>query len=284
MSVTNVFRADPTNAGDWHCAPFRYFDLGDAYCDILSWHRKQSSDDERLKPDTLSSHVVVGGGGLIAGTFHQTMAQLAAWRPSLSSLVAWGAGESENVDRFGGLVPPYAGALPGYMDAFDLIGVRDFGGAPDPRVEWAPCVSCMSPVFDSDYEVTREAVIYEHKRIPVPIEGLDRMSNEGDDFDSKVAFLGSAELVITNSYHGAYWATLLGRRVIAVPNMSKMYRLRHAPVICEAVSWQRYAPLAVAYPEALPECRDATRAFHQKVVELHSGIDRDRSDPKGEFS
>ena len=272
MSVTNVFRADPTNAGDWHCAPFRHFDLGETFLDILAWHRKESS--ERQPPEAVTGHVVLGGGGLISRNFHPTMAQLARRRPALLSLVAWGVGESEYVDRLGGLVPPYAGRLPDYMDAFDLIGVRDFGGTPDRRVHWAPCASCMSSVFDRTYPVTREAVVYEHKRIPVPIEGLDRTSNEGGDLESKVAFLGSAELVITNSYHGAYWATLLGRRVVAIPNMSKMYRFRHPPVICEAASWRRYAPLAVAYPEALAECREATLAFHDKVEAVHADVGR----------
>lgn len=266
MSITNVFRGDRTNAGDWHSAPFRYFDLGDTWVDILSWHSKEAQAAQPAKPDELRGHVVLGGGGLIAKTFHPVMAQLASWRPSLQSLIAWGVGESEHVDRSGGLVLPYAGTLPDYMDSFDLIGVRDFGGAPDPRVHWTPCASCMSPLFDRAYPVIREAVVYEHKRIPVPIDGPDRMSNDGGDLDSKVAFLGSAEIVITNSYHGAYWATLLGRRVIAIPNMSKMYRFRHPPVICEASSWQRYAPLAVAYPEALAQCREATRAFHGKVA------------------
>jgi hypothetical protein len=269
MEIANVFRADDTNVGDWHCAPFRYFDLGRTCLDILDFDPAKDSADAAAKA-IAGRHVVLGGGGLIANTFHQKVAHLAEQRPRLLSLVAWGIGESEHVDRSGGLVPPYPGALPRHMDAFHLIGMRDTGGILGSQVEWAPCVSCMAPEFDQNRTITREAVIYEHKRIPLPMDGLDRMSNEGRSLESKVAFLGSAELVITNSYHGVYWATLLGRRVLAVPNMSKMYRFRHSPVICEAESWQRYAPLAVAYPEALDECRLATKAFHNKVLELHA--------------
>lgn len=266
-NIANIFRADDTNVGDWHCPPFRYFDLGQNYVDILDF---DPGGAEAAANDIAGRHVVLGGGGLIAKTFHPRLAHLAEQRPRALSMVAWGIGESEYVDRSGGLVPPYAGPLPDYIEAFDLVGLRDTGGAVDSRVEWAPCVSCMAPALDQSPEITREVVIYEHKRIPVPIDGLDRMSNEGFSLESKVAFLGSADLVITNSYHGVYWATLLGRRVLAVPNMSKMYRFRHPPVICEADSWQRYAPLALAYPEALSECRAATTAFHAKVAELHA--------------
>jgi len=221
MDVANVFRADDTNVGDWHCAPFRYFDLGRAYLDILDFEPSTEGHDESVKA-LADRHVVLGGGGLMAKTFHPKLAHLAEQRPRLLSLVAWGIAESEYVDRSGGLVPPYPGPLPDYMSAFDLIALRDTGGNLHSRVEWAPCVSCMAPAFDKHPKVTRHAVIYEHKSIPIPIDGLDRVSNEGRSLESKVAFLGSAELVITNSYHGAYRAILLGRRVLAVPNMSKI--------------------------------------------------------------
>lgn len=279
MRVANVFRTDPTNAGDWHCAPFRYFDLGDSFFDVLDTSNKKKTTGAEYPPppDARGEHVVLGGGGLIAKSFHESMAALAARRSAMLSLVAWGIGESEHVDRRGGLVAPYAGPLPEYMRAFDLIGLRDVGGLHDSRVEWAPCVSCMSPLFDQPRIATREAVIYEHKRIPIPIDGLERMTNDGGDMAPKLDFLASAEIVITNSYHGAYWATLLGRRVIAVPNMSKMYRFRHAPIICAPDAWRRYASLAQSYADALDECRAASRAFYRKVAALHAAIEEKRN-------
>lgn len=256
MSVTNVFRADQTNVGDWYCAPQRYFPaLAGAQADILA-----------VDHDQLRGHVVVGGGGLIAKTFAGPMAALAGARPAMTSLVAWGIGESLIVDRTGAVVPPFDGPLPDYLSAFDLVGVRDFGTA----YHWTPCASCLLPQFDAPRPPVHEIVIYEHKRIPIPIQGFPRLTNAGDDIDAVLGFLGSAELVITNSYHGAYWATLLGRRVVAIPNMSKMYRLKHAPVLCRPESWERAAEVAVPYPEALGECRAANLAFMEQVARLHA--------------
>lgn len=256
MNITQVFRTDATNVGDWYCSPMRYFEFGDAATtDILDFDLA-----------SLSSHVVLGGGGLIAKTFHDHMRRLADSRSHLKSLVAWGIGESENVDRKGGFVYPFEGALPDYLKAFDLVGVRDFGTG----YRWVPCASCMLPQLERSYTVEHSAVIYEHKRIPVPVEGMPRLSNNGNDIDAVLAFLGSGEIVITNSYHGAYWATLLGKRVIAIPNMSKMYRFKHLPVICHAESWERFVPLARSYPEALADCRAANLAFFEKVKALHA--------------
>ena len=252
MSICNVFRADVSNVGDWYCAPIRYFPFGDAsQTDILT-----------VDPATLNADVVVGGGGLLAQTFHPYMQRLASHRGGMRSLIAWGIGESENIDRRGGFVLPYAGELPSYLSAFDLVGVRDFGT----RFSWVPCASCMLSQFDLNYEIETEICIYEHKRIKIPIEGFPRKSNNGNDIDAALKFLSSSELIITNSYHGAYWATLLGRRVITIPNMSKVYRLKHQPIFCRSDDWRRYAALAPSYPEALAECRAANVAFYDKVV------------------
>lgn len=254
MNVTSIYRTDATNVGDWYCAPSRYFaDLRGPELDILQ------SDFA-----TLEGAVILGGGGLIARTFAEPMTALAQRRPALKALIAWGVGESLIVDRSGGFVPPYDGELPDYLQPFDLVGVRDYGAGH----RWTPCASCLLPQFDAVRKPSHDIVVYEHKRIPIPIDGFPRRTNGGDDIDEALAFLASGELVITNSYHGAYWATLLGRRVIAIPNMSKMYRFKHAPILCRPENWHRHIDVAVTYPEALTECRAANHAFHRDVQAL----------------
>jgi hypothetical protein len=258
MSLTHIFRIDPSNVGDWFCPPFRYFSFPESYAvDILPINTEQ-----------ISSHVILGGGGLIAKTFHPHLQKLADNRAKLRSIIAWGVGESENIDRNGGFVLPYNGEAPSYLKEFDLVGVRDYGC----NYEWVPCASCMHPYFDEDYAIEFPICIYEHKRIPIPIDGIPRISNSGCDLKRVLAFLGSAEVVITNSYHGAYWATLLGRRVVAIPNMSKMYNMKHQPVICRVEKWKNAVDHAINYPSALTECRRANLAFYSKVQKLHSSI------------
>ncbi|TDW25977.1 hypothetical protein EV128_116150 [Rhizobium azibense] len=256
MTVSNIFRSDPTNVGDWYCAPSRYFSLPSGDGDIL--------DLENL---SLADHVVVGGGGLIAKTFHPFMERLSARKSEMHTLTAWGIGESENIDKTGRIVGPYNGNYPTYLEAYDLVGVRDFGTS----YRWVPCVSCMSEMFDTDYPISTEICVYEHKRIPLAIDGFPVMTNGGNELMTVLRFLGSAELVITNSYHGAYWATLLGRRVIVIPAMSKLYRFAHPPVICRVEDWKKFAGVTQQYASALSECRAANIAFHKAVLSLQSG-------------
>jgi hypothetical protein len=254
VRATSIYRADPTNVGDAMCAPMRAIAFEGAAIDILT-----------VQPEQLSGLVVVGGGGLIAETFAAPMRRIAQTRHQLTGLVAWGVGESLLIDRRGGMVMPYAGALPDYLDAFDLVGLRDYGTG----YRWVPCASCLLPEFDLHYApASHPFVIYEHKRIRIPIDGFPMRTNTGNDFGAVLAFLASGETIITNSYHGAYWATLLGRRVIAVANMSKMYRLKHAPIIARPDRWRRVADLTSTYPDALAECRAANLGFHKEVLRL----------------
>ena len=46
------------------------------------------------------------------------------------------------------------------------------------------------------------------------------------DENKTIEFIGSGDVVVTNSYHGAYWATLLGKVVVAFPWASKFYGLK----------------------------------------------------------
>lgn len=254
LRATSIYRRDETNVGDAFCAPYKYFGINGPVHDLLA-----------LDLDSLRGVVVVGGGGLVADTFKSAMTTLSERRPQLKALIGWGFGESLHVDRKGGMVMPYADNFPGYLNAFDMLGIRDFGTS----YRWTPCASCMWPEFDRIREKpAKPFVIYEHKRIPIPIDGWDRLTNDGNDINAVLNFLASGEVVITNSYHGAYWATLLGRRVVAIPNMSKLYRFKHAPAVGRAQHWRQLADVAFAYPEALSECREANEQFFADVSAL----------------
>jgi len=201
--------------------------------------------------------LLVGGGGLIAHPgFQVNMGVLVAYRPR--HLIAWGIGHNghgETEIRY-----------PRYLDKFDLVGIRDYGM----KYEWVPCVSCLHPVFDRQYEITEEYVVYENKLCSgVHIDGFKRLTNEEMSLEKVVAFLGSANTVLTSSYHGVYWATLLGRNVIIInPFSTKFFALKHPHPIADESNWRAKQKEARSYPEALEECRKANLAFSEKVFEL----------------
>ena len=108
-------------------------------------------------------------------------------------------------------------------------------------------------------------------------------------------FLGSGETVLTSSYHGVYWATLLGRKVLAFPFSSKFYTLKHKPNMYPVElwlrkkksfierlnfryknkfyfpstnSWQSLLKDSQSYPESLEECRHKNQLYYSKVMEF----------------
>ena len=299
--LTEIYRKDPNNPGDWYCNPIRYF-----------WPNAEvnSIDIDTVKKTTwgMKDPMIVGGGGLIRNenfeklmtriTIHpdelllldvldikikqigdENKAAIIKWKEQIQQLtvdvmsrldrkigprIMWGAGFNDKVTT-----DPYDIEWPDYMNRFDLIGVRDH----DTGFRWVPCASCMHPLFDKQYEITNEIVWFEHKKRLLDNKIFDklpspRMLNTGQNLQQILEFLGSGETVITNSYHGVYWATLLGRKVVCIPWGSKFHAFKHPPVMATDKNWSDMIAKTTSYPDALAECRIANKDFHQDVVKL----------------
>lgn len=274
--ILNLHRRNTNNVGDLLCAPFIYFPelLGSDAREILGFRVADEPDREaRLAYKGAFAEadmIIVGGGGLLEIDFFQPFFKfLAENKRSDQKVVLWGAGHNSwQLGDWRHLKQSYT------FDSglFDLIGIRDS----DHQYPWVPCVSCMDATFDVPPEITREVGVYAHigtirneafrKQLPT---GLDIRDNSCS-FSEVIEFLGSCELVLTDSFHGAYWATLLGRKVIAFPSSSKFYDLRHPVPLCAPEDWMRFRALARTYPEALTECRAVNVAFSDQIRELLS--------------
>jgi hypothetical protein len=130
----------------------------------------------------------------------------------------------------------------------------------------------MSPLFDEVRpEPQHEVVAYwnAQKRQPA-FDGVPAMDNE-QPFAGVLRHLASGRGVVTNSYHGVYWATLLGRPVVVwKPYSVKFHRFKHPPMLCEpGDGWRTMLNKALVYPEALEECRAANRLFYAAVVDRY---------------
>lgn len=234
MDIINFHFQQAANVGDRASAPGLYLpDLAASItladvCDRVLHHPQ---------------FVIMGGGALLPKIIKR---QLVFSVPA----VIWGAGWTSTVRRR----PDYW--LPA---GYSLVGVRDYGL----RYRWVPCASCLSPLFDQHYPITREFVVYENV-LSAPLPAAD-LGNDYLDMAAVIRTLGSAETVITSSYHGAYWATLLGRRVVAIPFGAKFYGMRHPPRLS---TWEERQQPGPYYPEALAECRAANLAFAADVREI----------------
>lgn len=259
LYVVDAYHCKNTsNIGDRSASPalYPYFGITSAMFEV-----------DTMKQEVHSGIAVIGGGGLIQHYLTKGV-RLAMSRHSVNIL--WGIGlngEDVRGDSYRDKT--------WLLDA-DLVGVRDWG--PDVRYRWVPCPSCMHPIFDTAGAIAPQHnyVLYEHHHHPLNAfpeaqkisdyigysADLPHMTNAGARaIEDVVRFLASGRCVLTSSYHGAYWATLLGRKVAIVkPWSSKFMRMRFPPVIFgETMGEGR------EYPEALQECRQTNLAFADDV-------------------
>jgi hypothetical protein len=282
-SIINLHVIDPQNIGDLLSAPIHYFPF--------PGYDTSSADLRNVTGESLPSHLIVGGGGLLFPRFSEPIQQVAN-STSRGKLVAWGIGQqtyghsdSETIQSF---------KYSEYLDRFDLVGIRDI----DMGYNWVPCASCMHSSFDKPREIKHEFVVFSHKKFQIHIDSFPRMTHANDSLDEVLDFLGSGETILTSSYHGAYWGTLLGRKVLAFPFSSKFATFKHQPglypvqkwsnsgrrielfgkvlyeswdknkLLCATEGWQAAAKNSPTYPESLAECRSRNQWFYEQVLTL----------------
>jgi hypothetical protein len=281
-SVLNLHVIDPQNIGDLLSAPIHYFPFPGV--------EKSSADLRQVSPENpLNSHLIVGGGGLLFPRFLEPIQQIAEMR-SRGKLIAWGIGQQTYgvTDRTSIQSFNYAE----YLDRFDLVGIRDI----DTGYNWVPCASCMNSSFDQPRQIKHEFVVFSHKKFQLHIDKFPRMTHANDSLDQVLDFLGSGETILTSSYHGAYWGTLLGRKVLAFPFSSKFATFKHQPglypvqkwsnavrkiqifgktlhqswdqdkLLCPTEEWRSALKDCQTYPESLAECRERNQWFYEQVL------------------
>lgn len=247
-----VCRFGSPNVGDDNCSPIQFLDFSPfetSKIDFGSYRRDAKSGKIDKNPDDV---FVIGGGFFDIKNFKLFS--------HARKIVFWGGGIRNIIDHkwpFTNKRRP----LPNLKKT--LYGVRDYGFAD----EWVPCVSCMSPLFDNPSDVTNEYVIFEHHRQTIDLP-FPKKRNTEVTFAEAIGFLSSAESVITNSYHGAYWSLLLGKKVFLVNEInSKTRTFKWPPVQCAGDEWKNTGN-AVTYPGALQEARDVNLAFMAKAMDF----------------
>ena len=250
-AIVNLHRLDTDNVGDLASSPALYLDfLRDVPRHDLLRVSKRVARGARL--------VLFGGGGLLDNDyFRQAWDDVLA--ASTAEMIGWGLGHN----RHG--MP--RGTYPLFLERFSLLGVRDWDLGRVAPVEWVPCASCLHEEFSAPHAITTDVVCYEHARHPLRLDGVATMRNNGRDAVTAIRFLASAETVVTNTYHGMYWATLLGRKAIVLPYSSKFHGFRYPVAMSTPDKWRSARSSAAGFPEALDECRQANLRFADKVRE-----------------
>lgn len=250
MSVKFVCRFSSKNIGDANCSPLLYYDFMDYVDGTVKIDHKNIKEYKFNKNTTY----IVGGGLFIKGNFKNII--------QYKNLVAWGIGIRKYIERPNKQI----------FDSFNntLIGIRDYDK--NGPYHWVPCPSCKHSAFNKKYEVTEEYAIYEHHSKPLNKLFLKYnfpiMTNVNNTMENVIEFLGSAESIITNSYHGMYWATLLGKKVYVLNELnSKIKTFKYEPVYCNSLD-DVFSGFASYYTGVLDECREINDNFYKKVLKV----------------
>lgn len=239
-----VHRRHHRNVGDLACTPGHYFDLGTrAFADFAD--------------DMPACDLAVLGGGQV----FQDCVETAIYRSQSARAVAvWGVGISPK-DRRSVDFDILSGRAA-------LISTRNVGVA---GCEYVPCVSAMSPLFDAPPAPEHDVVLFYHARKSgdlVRDPAIPSLGNDVTTMAEAIRFLASGATVVTNSYHGTYWAMCLGRRVLCVPFGQKFMHFPENPVQVSPTDWVQAVPRAEVRDGMLEMARSRNQAFYQKVRAL----------------
>ena len=255
---------DRVNVGDVLSGPYHYFDLG-AY-EKLSW------DVEILKKGVANvqygDNVIMGGGIFFA----EKKPNLETLVKKANNFIGWGIGMDPRMD------------LSKFSDKFSLLGTRERKSdlIDEERIFYVPCVSCMQDAFapkagrfgeDVEEESKFDVALhtnggFNEKDVVRKFHKLEAYRTKTtSDFPKTIENLRQADCVVTNSYHGAYWGSLLGKKVVCLNTEVPKWGGLHDNVKFTTVD---NVDEAISSAEAIPasyldDCRHRNVDFFQRV-------------------
>jgi hypothetical protein len=201
VKIAFVHFHDTSNVGDILCNPFSYFNWTGHECqsfDIFKWK-------QRVPIDML----IFGGGGMLHTQVDDAMRNALHDAKKLNpdcKVVMWGVGSNYH--------HMCHAHWHDWLKEFDVVGLRDRCNP----FHYVPCASCMH----SEFEIHRNKrpenpfAIYYHEEFPLDMPH-PRMSNfECADLKVIIDFISDCTVLLTNSYHGAYWAMCIQKPVLVI--------------------------------------------------------------------
>ena len=213
---------DVKNLGDMHCNPGRIAVVREELAKV-GWEAIPC--DFRAVPTSCHA-IVFGGGGMLHPGVDVHMAEMAKRFPCAT----WGIGINYHNEH-----GPERRKWKETLDAMSgPATIRD----PGYGRETTPCPSCLDPRIEVALQQSmqtppgwkaRPLVIY-HKEHPinVPVTAPPPRMATNDcstSFEEMLKLIGNSRAVYTNTFHGAYWALLLG--VPAYIPADHMFSSRH---------------------------------------------------------
>lgn len=269
MKIYNVHLTNLNNVGDNSVSPLDYY--------AFPYETEALNVTAFENPEQFRGQTVIWGGG---GLIHLPHPEYCNGRMEYLEvfdtlptrhLIGWGVGHNVHNENIYDIT---------YQDSFkkfDLLGIRDNF---DNGFEYLPCVSCKYKKFHHRYKAKHDTVLFEHaggfdiiKQLDDTLQAIPKMSARGTKIEDIIPFLASGKTVITNSYHGAYWAMLLNRKVVVYRPFSTKFAYLHKGIsFCGSTKYGFDIQTAIAKARSdkgfLKKCRSINDNFYNRVLDL----------------
>ena len=251
MKVHFVYSKDTENSGDLSCGYYAYFGEMFKKYPIVIWDIGTIDFSLVAKNDV----VIVGGGGLLDNSD--------LWNYNINRLA--------QKCRYCFLFAPGFNRHYGHRvsvmlktGAFRQWAVRDYHHPAGGR--YVPCASCLRPEFSMTYPVVRKYGVVKHFQFDMSREfSLPQITNDRP-LHELLAFIGSSEIVVSNTYHAVYWATLMKKKVILDAPFSEKFKYLKYPPVLFSGDLEKDAAQAVVYENALTEAQELVRNFAEDIL------------------
>jgi hypothetical protein len=255
------------NLGDSVCCPIDYYDFP------YETERIDVAGIETIFPKIENNVLIYGGGGLLhlpAPDYHDGyMGYIHDIGNLKATKIAWGVGHNihHKPEDFGKIPIQWPQVV---FDTFSMIGGKD-GYQPYNGYTYVPCVSCKSPLFQKKYRVNHDiTLMIRSSGIDLEIDNAERCYTKTDSFEKVVETIATGKIVITNSYHGAYWGMLLRKKVVIWKPFSTKFLKLHENIQFAFTEDELQEKIKLAKPDKkfLNLCTTINDLYYSKVLQF----------------
>ncbi len=250
-----IHRYITTNTGDMACGYYQYFldSFKDFNCII---HDINSVDLNLISNKDVA---IIGGGGLINANTEWSY-NINKVSKIAKNTIIWSAGFNTHYGTFIKIKIDWS--------KINLVSVRDYNYK---DFRYVPCATCAIKYFDKSFKIKRKYGVIGHQNnlndIPDEMRKYDSISND-DTVENIIDFIGSSEIILTNSYHAAYWSILLEKKCIVFSAFSEKFNYyKYMPEFYSGNLDSDILKCKI-YPDALKEARIKNNSFLNDIISL----------------
>ncbi|WP_157152002.1 polysaccharide pyruvyl transferase family protein [Brachyspira sp. SAP_772] len=188
---------DYKNIGDMLCGYYNFFQ--DLYKYDIYIHNISNINFQIIKK---SDTVIIGGGGLLYNNDSHNH-NINRLLDLSNNVIFWSLGFHNRPNQ---IVKEDI-----QFNKVALLSIRDYNH--ESNIKYVPCATCMIPYLDYDSNLIKRDIGVVRHAFFQKVFDYETITNSSS-IENIVNFISSSNIILTNSYHAAYWSALMKKKVI----------------------------------------------------------------------